>query len=353
MLRRVGFVAVLLAGVLLGALKTDARDRFSRATVRSAPAYEVLNAIGGLPAHLISGLYEPIGFAETEKGDYLLLDLRAHQIYGVDKAKTKIRKVIEVGQGPGKVLQPGVLALGPSDVFAVSDAPFGMERIQYFNTSGLQIGGFYLQTKVAPRLVYNDVVLSGAGSMQFTSTGFFLNQPETGSLVTDLDLNGQVRRRFGTLRPSGHENDPNLHLAFNVGLPLPAPDGSVYFVFRTGVPLIRKYDAAGKLVFERHIEGPELDDAIQDLPDVWPLRDASEGSLPIVPPMVRTAAVDRAGNVWISLIPSVTYVYDSRGEKIRTVQFKGAGVIAPSGMFFTSHDTVLVTPGCYEFPTHR
>jgi hypothetical protein len=310
----------------------------------------VLNAIGGLPAHLVSGLYEPIGFVETQKGDFLLLDRRAHQVYGIDKAKTKIRKVIEVGQGPGKVLQPGVLSMGPADLFAVSDAPWSLERIQYFNTDGLWIGGFYLKTNVAPRLVLDSVVLNGAGSMQFTSKGFLISQPETGSLITEFDLNGQIVRRFGTLRPSGHERDRDLHLAFNVGLPLAAPDGGVYFVFRTDAPIIRKYDASGTLVFERHIEGPELDSAIQSLPTVWPMRDASEGSLPIVPPLVRTAAVDRSGNLWVSLVPALTYVYDPRGEKIRTVQFKAASMLAPSGLFFTAHDTVLVTPGCYEFP---
>jgi hypothetical protein len=317
---------------------------------RPVPAAETLNAIGGLPAHLLADVYEPIGYAETAKGEAVLLDLRAHTIYGVNPAKTAIRKVIEVGQGPGKVLQPGVLSMGPADLFAVSDAPWGMERIQYFNANGLQIGGFYLNTKVAARLVLDSVVLNGAGTMQFTDKGFLISEPDKGSLVTELDLNGQVLRRFGTLRPSGHESDRNLHLAFNVGLPLAAPDGGTYFVFRTDVPLIRKYDASGSLVFERHIEGPELDPAIQSLPTVWPIRDPSEGSLPIVPPLVRTAAVDRAGNLWVSLIAPLTYVYDPRGEKIRTVLFKGASYMSPSGFFFTSRGTVLVTPGCYEFP---
>ena len=47
----------------------------------------------------------------------------------------------------------------------------------------------------------------------------------------------------------------------NVGLPLGAPGGGFYFVFMAGVPMFRKYDAHGRLLFERHIEGPELDAA--------------------------------------------------------------------------------------------
>jgi hypothetical protein len=34
---------------------------------------------------------------------------------------------------------------------------------------------------------------------------------------------------------------------------------------------------------------------------------------------------------------------------MRVVQFKGAGLIAPSSLFFTASGRLLVTPGCYEF----
>jgi hypothetical protein len=314
----------------------------------SAAGVEVLNATGGLPARLLAGLFEPIGFAETEKGEFLLLDRRLHTVYAVDAQKTKIRTVLKVGSGKGSLLGPGVLSIA-GDIFAVSDAPFGLERIQYFNMKGTEIGGFQLNTRVAPRLVIGSVVVNGAGSMQFSDHGFLISQPESGALVTELDLNGQVVRRFGALRATGHESDRDLHLALNVGIPLAAPDGGVYFVFRTGVPLLRKYDASGTLVFERHIEGPELDAAVQAMPTMWPTRPPEEGRLPIVPPLVRTAAVDRDGRLWISLVEPFTYVYDRQGEKVRTVQFKGASLLSPASLFFTSHGTALVTPGCYEF----
>jgi hypothetical protein len=31
------------------------------------------------------------------------------------------------------------------------------------------------------------------------------------------------------------------------------------------------------------------------------------------------------------------------------VQFRAAGIISPSSVFFTARGTALVTPGCYEF----
>ena len=41
------------------------------------------------------------------------------------------------------------------------------------------------------------------------------------------------------------------------------------------------------------------------------------------------------------------------GEKIRTVQFRGAGVVAPSSLWFNEKGRILVTPGCYEFEPGR
>jgi hypothetical protein len=68
-----------------------------------------------------------------------------------------------------------------------------------------------------------------------------------------------------------------------------------------------------------------------------------------VPPIVRTATVDRAGHLWIAFTLPFTYVYDADGEKQRVVQFRGAGILAPASLSFTPDGSVLVTPGCYAF----
>ena len=316
----------------------------------AAARVDVLTATGGLPAHIVGGFFDPIGFAETTTGEYVVLDRRAHTIYTVDARKTAARKAIAVGFEEGKVLQPGVLAISKDDVLAVSDAPGGLERIQFFNAAGMHLGGFYLQTRAAPRLTAGSLILNGVGSMSFTGKTFLVNRPETGALFSEYDTSGAVVKQIGVLRRTGHETDPDLHLAMNIGLPIAAPGGGFYFVFMTGTPTFRKYDARGALVFERHIEGIELDRHIQSLPTVWPRRDAGEGrGLPLVPPLVRAAAVDPKGRLWVSLLEPFTYVYDEAGEKIRTVQFKGSGIIAPASLSFAKGDRVLVTPGCYEF----
>jgi hypothetical protein len=65
--------------------------------------------------------------------------------------------------------------------------------------------------------------------------------------------------------------------------------------------------------------------------------------------VVRTAAVDPGGRLWVSFVVPYTYVFDADGEKVRTVQFRAAGLIAPSSLSFPGGSRLLVTPGCYEF----
>ena len=116
-----------------------------------------------------------------------------------------------------------------------------------------------------------------------------------------------------------------------------------------GAPAFRKYDANGELLYERTIQGREIDPVVAAIPTRWPRRTVGDGELPMVTPTVRTAAVDGAGRLWVSFVVPVTYVYEADGEKVRTVQFRGAGVVAPSSLSFTSRGRLLITPGCYEF----
>jgi hypothetical protein len=319
------------------------------ATAQGSSRVLLLRSSGGLPAHIAGSFERPLGFQQSDTGQYFVFDRRAHAVYTV--ASDAPKKIVEVGAEPGRILDPSAFDLWPADgSFVIADAPLRRQRIQFFAASGSRLGGFTLQTREVARVTMDALVLNGVGSIQYTGDTVLINQPETGVLVSELTLFGEPRRSFGQLRPTGQEADPNLHLALNAGLPLVDPSGGFYFVFAAGVPMFRKYDAQGKLLFERHIEGPEIDDYVQNMPTRWPARRNDDGDLlPLVPPAIRTAGVDRQGRLWVSLVQPFTYVYDAAGDKIRTVQFKGADILTPSSLFFTRDGRILVTPGCYEF----
>ncbi len=311
---------------------------------------DVLHSTSAVPAHIAGRFREAAGFQQAASGQYYVFDRRAHLVYGIDAARDSAWEIVHIGGEEGRIIDPSAFAVEPNGTFVVADAPNNRERIQIFTPAGFRIGGFLLPGRLKPRVVMGNVVLNGIASLQYTGSSILMSQPDTGALITEFTLGGAVSRTIGALRQTGHEDDPELHLALNSGFPLLDPTGGFYFVFQTGEPMFRKYDAAGQLVFERRIQGREIDDTIAKLPNRWPTRKTEDGEVPLVAPTVRTAAVDRAGNLWVAFMVPYTYVFDRDGDKTRSVQFRAAGIIAPNSLFFSANGHVLVTPGLYEFP---
>ena len=310
---------------------------------------EILKSIGSLPPEVVGQFREPIGFKQTALGDYYVFDRRGHAVYSVDENGAASRKLVQIGAEEGRVIEPRAFDVAINGSFAVADAPNGRERVQVFDASGVRTGGFILPGRGTARVVLGGLTLNGVGTLTFTGRSVIMSQPETGWLITEYGLAATPLRSVGRLRRTGHESDRDLHLALNGGIPVPDPKGGFYFVFMAGLPAFRKYDAAGELVYERVIQGREIDPLVAAIPDRWPRRPNGDGETPFVTPTVRTAAVDGSGRLWVSFVVPYTYVFDQDGEKIRTVQFRGAGIVSPSSLAFNSRGNVLITPGCYEF----
>jgi hypothetical protein len=311
---------------------------------------ETIESVARLPPHLVVRFGEPAAFQQGTGGEYFVFDRRAHTVARIDAAMTAVTPLVAIGGEPGRILRPFGFDLGEGE-FAVADAPGSAERVQVFTTSGSRLSAFTLQSRSEARVQLDGLVLNGVGSMRFTpQRTVLLNQPDTGALISEYDIRGRALRSVGTLRVTGHDGDDQLRLALNTGLPVPIPGGGYYFVFQTGEPRFRRYDAAGALVFERAIQGRELDLLVQSQPTIWPRRPGHAArEIPVVRPVVRVATADTRGYLWISFTVPFTYVYDLDGEKTRTVQFRGAGMLAPTSLFFAVDGRLLVTPGCYLF----
>lgn len=320
------------------------------ASLAAAQHTETLRSVSALPAS-VAGRFEDIAACHVSpEQDYIVFDRRAHAVWRVaPDGRGEAKEVVKIGVEPGRILRPSAFASAADGTFVVADGPGGVERVQLFYYLGSRISGFSLPRRTAPRVTLGNVIVSGVGSLDYTGKSLLVSDPENGALITEYGLDGAVLRTFGSLRATGHEDDHDLHLALNSGYPLAIPGGGFYFVFVAGVPMFRKYDAAGALVFERHIEGVEVDGHIRTLPSKWPRRLAGSREYPVVTSAVRTAAVDREGNLWIALIAPATYVYDARGDKRRTLEFRGAGPVFPTNFFFTRDGRVIVAPGCYAF----
>jgi hypothetical protein len=322
------------------------------APARSAAAAldaQVLRPVAALPPHVTGLFEEPLSFQQPRSGPFYVFDRRGHTVYSVDAQRTTARKLVEIGPEMGRILQPRGFDVSAAGTFVIADAPRGQERIQVFDRDGIRTTGFFLPGRPLQNLALGDLVLNGVASLQFTGSTVLISEPENGWLFTEYSLSGRPLRGIGQLRDTGFEGDRAVHFAMNGGLPLLDPAGGYYFVFLAGRPMFRKYDAAGVLLFERHIEGRELDEFVAALPNTWPTRRVEAREVPFVAPTVRTAAVDAQGRLWISLTLPYTYIYDAQGDKTRTVQFSSTGIFAPTSLSFSHSGRVLVTPGCYEF----
>jgi len=316
----------------------------------TAAEVEILRSTGGLAADVVGLFREPAAFQRAPNGgDYFVFDRAGHAVYRVPPQGNVATRIVQIGPESGRILGPSAFDLA-GDRFFVADGPRQSERVQLFDLDGTRMADFRLPGRARPRITLGTLTLSGVSSLQWTGRSILMSQPELGGIMTEFSVRGQPFRTIGTFRNTGHEADRDVHLALNSGLPLVIPTGGYYFVFQAGLPVFRRYDVDGQLLFERHIEGPELDATIQTLPTTWPRRaDETDRDLPLIPPTVRTAAVDPDGNLWVSLVAPYTYVYDENGEKIRTIQFRAAGTVSPDSFFFESRDRLLVTPGCYIF----
>ena len=319
------------------------------AVTNAAATTTTLQSVGGLPAHIAGRFAELTLCRQRADGAFIVFDRRSHTVFSIAPGADEPREIVQIGAEPGRILRPYAFDLAADGSFVVADAPGGRGRVQFFVASGSRLGGFALPGREVPLVTFDGLVLSGLGSLVYNGRSIFVSRPESGSLVTELGVDAVSARTFGELRGTGHEQERDLHLALNSGLVVINPEGGFYFVFVAGIPTFRKYDAAGVLIFERHSEGTELDEYMRDRPTTWPRRKTADGEMPAVRPIVRAAAADADGNLWVSLDVPYTYVYDRTGEKQRVVQFRAAGPMAPTNLSFTQTGRLLATPGCFLF----
>jgi len=350
-MKRRSFLAAVGALALPGGRRAAPQDAQRDAGPKRA---EILRSVRAVPPDIVGEFRSPTAFEQDASGQYFVFDRTGHAVYGIDAEMSGAWKVVQIGQEAGRIIEPTAFALARNGTFAVADRPAALERLQFFGRGGNLVGGFTIPGRAAETVIIDSVVLGGAGSLQYDGAAVYLSRPETGALVAQYSTTGTPVRTFGTLRATGHEADRELHLALNSGLPLLNPRGGFYFVFQTGMPVFRRYDAVGTLLFERHVEGREIDPVLQSLPTEWPRRRAGDRQIPLVPPVVRAARVDAAGRLWLSFaaVP-FTYVYDGDGDRVRVVQFRAAGILAPISLYFSHTGRLLVTPGCFEFNPTR
>ena len=269
-------------------------------------------------------------------------------LYVLDAAGARVRRIVSAGIGPGELFNPLALALNGDDLIAVADSPNGLDRVQYFASNGLRVGGFYLP--LTPRAA-TDSVERAHRERRFPR-------------LLGLDVRGQSAgvgrardrtRRHGPGRSSDGQSPAGWHVTRSRSRHRdehrdPASCTATAASCSCSRPVCRC--SASTAATAGSSSSAISKDRSSTLASWRFPRSGHRGRRATSPSFRRWCArqrVDAEGRLWISLTVPYTYVYDAAGDKIRTVQFRGVRVLSPSSLYFTSTGRLLVGPGGYEF----
>jgi hypothetical protein len=172
---------------------------------------EIIQSVAAVAPHVAGRFRDPKGFQQASSGYRLVFDRRAHIVYGLGDALDEAWPIVHVGPEPGRIIGPTAFSLAPDGTFVVADSPDNRDRIQVFDLAGFRKSGFFLPDRTRPRITFNNVVMSGLGSLFYDGTSILISQPENGALLTEFSVPGAASRTFGQLRSTGHEADRDVH----------------------------------------------------------------------------------------------------------------------------------------------
>lgn len=253
-------------------------------------------------------------------GKYYVSDVRGNRLLVINEAMQVEREIGRIGSGPGQLLHPGHVGVAKDGTIFVEDG--GNERVQRFDPDGHCLGAF------SPG-AYEGFKVSREKEV-------YLGQPESGSLVNVFTAEGKKLRSFGKLKKFSEvygaqysDKDELYEVAVNRVRLFIDEAGSVYVTFMLA-PIIQKYDSRGTLLFERRLQGEEINQLTDILINrsafkyLSTSRDGFEARFITLDPVVDPGT----GNIHVLLPNGLIYVADGDGQKVSLLrpQIRQAGV---------------------------
>jgi hypothetical protein len=151
----------------------------------------------------------------------------------------------------------------------------------------------------------------------------YLGQPEEGHIITVYSSSGKKLRSFGQLKKFSEMNgtefvDKDEPFKFAINRVRLSTDsaGNLYVSF-TLTPLLQKYSPNGDLLFERRLEGPEIErlkTAVQKRKYITsPVEGPADGRIIALDPVIDPTT----GNILVPLVDGSIYVADAEGKRVK------------------------------------
>lgn len=183
----------------------------------------------------LGGIYlaNVLRMSKDKDGNIYLGDLKLHQVFVFDSQGKFIRKVGRPGEGPGDFFLPAVI-MTSNDSIIVKES----NRLQFFNKSWETV------KIIKPAKRFRNIKIGKDGYFYAKP----LLSPTQKELFNVLSQDGKILKAFG--EPLEFKEN-NAVLNF---LSLDLSDKQELYVAFEFFPIIRKYSAEGKLIFEKRLE---------------------------------------------------------------------------------------------------
>lgn len=232
-------------------------------------------------------------------GNICILRTGDNSISIYDRQHKFVRRIGQIGKGPGEFTEPFDFIVGHGGEFYVADS--GNHRVQVLDSKGRFLRQFRFRVPISIAILSNgQILVVGQNDDQ---------------LIRVFSPEGKFLRTIGTPVELGLTNR-QLNAYLNRGRVLVDQKDNVYYLFRAlPNPTVRKYSADGKLLMEIHPEGTEMPEirrrAEAKLADTIKKGTISSEST------LNAIQIDSAtGNIWIAPAGPIVYVYSPRGQKL-------------------------------------
>lgn len=183
----------------------------------------------------LEGIYiaNVLRMSKDEEGNIYMGDIRFHQVFVFDSQGKYIKKVGQQGEGPGDFFLPAEI-MTTKEFIIVKES----NRLQFFNKNWETI------KIIKPKKRFRNIKIGSNGYLYAKP----LLSPMQKELFNVLSHDGKILWAFG--EPLEFKEDKSV-LNF---LSLDLTDKQELYVAFEFFPIIRKYSAAGKLIFEKRLE---------------------------------------------------------------------------------------------------
>ena len=270
-------------------------------------------------------LASPVDIVVDERGAVLVLDRQSATVLRLPREGGGIESFGSEGQGPGEFRRPSVIVAG-ADTVRVLDT--GNGRVQVLSPRGDYVRSYPLSTESG----LNHAFIAVNGSCMVATGGL------RGVLAARYDPDGQFLSAVGEaiVPPVAVVDFPTMKREAASGVipqvlrnqlrPVLGSNGEVWLVL-TAEGVVKKYDAADSLVWERALEDPEMAYVMER----FRTRNRESQDPSRFTPLVYVSdAVEHDGSLWMLMYgtearPAVVLGLSSEGSVAFRLVIPGAG----------------------------